>query len=97
MIGILDSNKGGILVEDLLVLDSISEMFVIGCTVDYITELGGHISVINPTKTSCGCVKVWTYRIQSMYEYKCKLVKVVMEIPLTLILICLVFGYKPKN
>jgi|TARA_B100001059_G_C17511169_1_gene415936 iron-sulfur cluster insertion protein len=53
----VDSKKDGILVENLLVLDSMAEMFVIGCTVDYVRELGGsYLKVINPNaKASCGC------------------------------------------
>ena len=41
----------------LLVLDPIAEMYVIGCTVDYVTEFGGsYLKVINPNATaSCGC------------------------------------------
>ena len=40
-----------------LVVDPIAEMFVLGCTVDYVTELGGScLKVINPNATaSCGC------------------------------------------
>ena len=35
----------------------IQEMFVAGCTIDYVTELGGaYLKVINPNATaSCGC------------------------------------------
>ena len=38
-------------------LDPIAEMFVIGCTVDYVQELGGsYLKVINPNSTAqCGC------------------------------------------
>lgn len=40
-----------------LKIDEVAEMFVIGCTVDYVTELGGsYLKVINPNATaSCGC------------------------------------------
>jgi len=40
-----------------LVVDPIAEMFVLGCTIDYVTELGGsYLKVINPNATaSCGC------------------------------------------
>ena len=40
-----------------LVIDPIAEMFVMGCTVDYVTELGGsYLKVTNPNATaSCGC------------------------------------------
>lgn len=38
-------------------LDPIAEMFVIGCTIDYVEELGGsYLKVINPNSTAqCGC------------------------------------------
>jgi len=44
-------------IDDVLVLDPVAEMFVLGCTVDYVTELGGsYLKVINPNATaSCGC------------------------------------------
>ena len=34
-----------------------AEMFVFGCTIDYVSELGGPIQkVVNPNATaSCGC------------------------------------------
>jgi iron-sulfur cluster assembly accessory protein len=43
--------------EDVLVLDQMAEMFVIGCEVDYVNELGGsYLKVNNPNATaSCGC------------------------------------------
>ena len=51
-----DVDKGQ-LVEDILVLDKMAEMFVIGCTVDYVQEFGGsYLKVINPNATAqCGC------------------------------------------
>ena len=38
-------------------LNPIAEMFVSGCTIDYVEELGGsYLKVINPNaKASCGC------------------------------------------
>jgi iron-sulfur cluster insertion protein len=38
-------------------LDPMAEMFVFGCTIDYVKELGGsYLKVINPNATaSCGC------------------------------------------
>ena len=53
----VDTDKDGTLVEDLLVLDKLAEMFVLGCTVDYVQELGGsYLKVMNPNaKASCGC------------------------------------------
>lgn len=44
-------------IENVLVLDPLAEMYVLGSTVDYITELGGSfLSLTNPQSTSsCGC------------------------------------------
>jgi len=55
--GMIDDTEKGTLIEDILVLDKIAEMFVIGCTVDYVQEFGGsYLKVINPNATaSCGC------------------------------------------
>ena len=53
----VDEEKDGIVVEDILVVDKIAEMFVLGCTVDYVKEFGGsYLKVVNPNaKASCGC------------------------------------------
>ena len=53
----VDEEKDGIVVEDILVVDKIAEMFVLGCTVDYVKEFGGsYLKVINPNATAqCGC------------------------------------------
>ena len=52
-----DETDKGVLIEDILVLDKLAEMFVIGCTVDYVQEFGGsYLKVINPNATAqCGC------------------------------------------
>ena len=52
-----DTTEKGTLIDDILVLDKMAEMFVLGCTIDYVTELGGsYLKVINPNATaSCGC------------------------------------------
>tara|TARA_Y100001935_G_scaffold58410_1_gene48928 strand:- start:3353 stop:3658 length:306 start_codon:yes stop_codon:yes gene_type:complete len=52
-----DETDKGTLIEDILVLDKTAELFVIGCTVDYVTEFGGsYLKVINPNATAqCGC------------------------------------------
>ena len=52
-----DKEEDGIVVEDILVVDKIAEMFIIGCTVDYVKEFGGsYLKVVNPNaKASCGC------------------------------------------
>ena len=40
-----------------LLVDKVAEMFILGCTIDYVEELGGsYIAVKNPNATSsCGC------------------------------------------
>ena len=52
-----DKEEDGIIVDDILVVDKIAEMFVIGCTVDYVKEFGGsYLKVVNPNATAqCGC------------------------------------------
>ena len=47
----------GSVVDDILELDPMAEMFVFGCTVDYVRELvGNYLVVKNPNATaSCGC------------------------------------------
>ena len=52
-----DETDKGTLLEDILILDKTAELFVIGCTVDYVTEFGGsYLKVINPNATAqCGC------------------------------------------
>ena len=49
--------KRGKPIDDVLVLDPMAEMFVLGCTIDYVKELGGsYLKVTNPNATaSCGC------------------------------------------
>ncbi len=49
--------KWGEPIDGVLVLDPMAEMFVAGCTIDYVNELGGsYLKVINPNATaSCGC------------------------------------------
>ena len=53
----VDNDENGTVIDDLLVLDQMAEMFVMGCTVDYVKELGGsYLKVINPNaKAQCGC------------------------------------------
>ena len=53
----VDTDENGSVIDDLLVLDQMAEMFVMGCTVDYVKELGGsYLKVINPNaKAQCGC------------------------------------------
>ena len=44
-------------IDDVLLLDPMAEMYVMGSQIDYVTELGGNfLAVKNPTSTSsCGC------------------------------------------
>ena len=52
------NGKGGIGTRDIkLIVDQTSEMYILGCTVDYIDELGGsYLKISNPKATSsCGC------------------------------------------
>ena len=53
----VDTDENGTVIDDLLVLDQMAEMFVMGCTVDYVKELGGaYLKVIIPNaKAQCGC------------------------------------------
>ena len=53
----IDDKYDGILIDDILVVDKIAEMFVLGCTVDYVKEFGGsYLKVVNPNATAqCGC------------------------------------------
>ena len=52
-----DDDTDGTVIDDLVVLDHMAEMHVIGCTVDYVKELSGSfLKIINPNATSqCGC------------------------------------------
>ena len=54
----LSDMKGiGPTIDNVLCIDDMAEMFVAGCTIDYVNELGGSfLKVINPNATaSCGC------------------------------------------
>ena len=45
------------IIDNILLLDPLAIMYVIGSEIDYVTELGGSfLTVVNPTaKSSCGC------------------------------------------
>lgn len=51
------NDKSGVLVDELLVVDPLAEVFLLGCEVDYVRELGGsYLKINNPNaKASCGC------------------------------------------
>ena len=44
-------------IDDVLVVDPVAELYILGSTVDYVNELGGSLlSVKNPmSNSSCGC------------------------------------------
>ena len=44
-------------IDDILLLDPLAEMYVVGAEIDYVEELGNSfLKVVNPTATSsCGC------------------------------------------
>jgi len=44
-------------ISDILLLDPVAELYVLGSEIDYVTELGGSfLKVVNPTATTqCGC------------------------------------------
>ena len=51
---------------DALVLDPMAEMFVAGCTIDYVTELG----VSKSYQSKCDCI--WLYKVfqcRSYYDF----------------------------
>lgn len=52
-----DDISSGNIIDDILVIDVMSEMFLFGCEVQYVQELGGsYLKVVNPNATaSCGC------------------------------------------
>ena len=51
----VDEVENGTLIDDVLVLDKLAEMYVIGCTVDYVKEFGGsYLKVVNPNETDSG-------------------------------------------
>ena len=48
-----DEQEDGYLIDNILVVDKIAEMFILGCTVDYVKEFGGsYLKVVNPNATS---------------------------------------------
>lgn len=51
-----DDSKGTV-IDSILVVDAMAEMFLFGCTVDYVRELGGNYLIVkNPqAKAQCGC------------------------------------------
>ena len=64
-----DDSSKGILLDDTLVVDSMAEMFLLGCTIDYVTELSGsYLKVSNPNATaSCGCGESFAVFTSNVY------------------------------
>ena len=55
--GLSETKTDDEIVDDILILDSLAVMYVIGSKIDYVTELGGSfLTVVNPLATAqCGC------------------------------------------
>ena len=55
--GTTDVIGDGTLVEDILVVAPMTEMYIIGSTIDYFEEVfGSYLKISNPMATSsCGC------------------------------------------
>ena len=53
----LSEPKDNEVIDNILLLDPMAIMYVIGSKIDYITELGGsYLAVVNPKATAqCGC------------------------------------------
>ena len=53
----LSDTKDNEVIDNILLLDPMAIMYVIGSKIDYITELGGSfLTVVNPKATAqCGC------------------------------------------
>ena len=55
--GLSETKTDNEIIDNILLLDPMAIMYVIGSEIDYVTELGGSfLTVVNPTaKSSCGC------------------------------------------
>ena len=55
--GLSETKTDDEIIDNILLLDSLAILYVIGSKIDYITELGGSfLTVVNPTATAkCGC------------------------------------------
>ena len=55
--GLSETKTDNEIIDNILLLDPLAVMYVIGSKIDYVTELGGsYLAVVNPTaKSSCGC------------------------------------------
>ena len=54
--GLSETKTDDEIIDNILLLDPLAIMYVIGREIDYVTELGGrYLAVVNPTaKSSCG-------------------------------------------
>ena len=55
--GLSETKTNDEIIDNILLLDPMAIMYVIGSKIDYITELGGsYLAVVNPKATAqCGC------------------------------------------
>ena len=55
--GLSETKTDDEVIDNILLLDSLAIMYVIGSKIDYVTELGGSfLTVVNPKATAqCGC------------------------------------------
>ena len=55
--GLSETKTNNEIIDNILLLDPMAIMYVIGSTIDYVTELGGSfLTVVNPmAKAQCGC------------------------------------------
>ena len=55
--GLSETKTDDEIIDNILLLDSLAIMYVIGSKIDYVTELGGSfLTVVNPKATAqCGC------------------------------------------
>ena len=71
----IDEEKDGIVVDDILIVDKIAEMFILGCTVDYVKEFGGsYLKVINPNAKA-----MWMRKFCDLKYYHDYLVSIAQE------------------
>ena len=60
-----DEQEDGVLIDDILVVDKVAEVFILGCTVDYVKEFGGsYLKVVNPNATD----PMWV--VEKVLQYK---------------------------
>ena len=57
--GLSETKSNEEIIDNILLLDPMAIMYVIGSKIDYVTELvGSYLAVVNPKATAqCGCVE----------------------------------------